>query len=220
MSTVTKKTEEDVIADTPVKSKKKLIIIIIAVLLLASGSAAAYFLLKPSHDKPGKEKEAHAEVKVTYLSLGTFTANLIHEEGDRYLQVAMEVKLTNPALAERIKTANPEVQHHINMVLQGKRPSELTGLSGKQKLARELKEQIEVVLGLRKEINVEPISAHSSVAAVNLASSSVVATSAVSAPGESAVAEAPTEESLVVPNEPNSGDSGIAEVLFTSFIIQ
>jgi len=142
----------DTPAPPPQKSKKKLIIAIAAMVLLLGGGAAALLLLKPAHTaKPEvAEKESPVAKPVSYVELGTFTANLIQEEGDRYLQVAISLKITKPELAEKIKASNPEILHRVNMLLQSKRPSELAAYEGKQKLADQIKAQVEYVLGLRR----------------------------------------------------------------------
>ncbi|OGT01745.1 MAG: hypothetical protein A2143_02425, partial [Gallionellales bacterium RBG_16_57_15] len=139
-------------APPPKKGKKKLILIIAALALLIGGGAAAFLLMKPAHptkpDEAGQvAEEAAPEAPATYIQLGTFTANLIHEEGDRYLQVAIELKITNPELEKKIKATNPEILHRVNMLLQSKRPSELASFDGKQKLAEQIRAQVEYVLG-------------------------------------------------------------------------
>jgi flagellar FliL protein len=168
-------------APKPKKSKKLLLIIIVLLLMIGTG-AATYFLVKPaavppkaatgdtdatsdtaqeaSRDDSADEKKSPPK----YISLGTFTANLIHEEGDRYLQVAISVKVSKPDLEDRFKESNPEILHHVNMLLQSKRPSELATLEGKEKLANDLKAQIERVLGLTKTINSGPQSVSAPVA--------------------------------------------------------
>jgi flagellar protein FliL len=163
----------------PAKKSKKMLIIIIAALLLIGGGATAYFLMKPAHvptkdvaddtaDDASKDtgKDAAAEDKSVppkYVTLGTFTANLIHEEGDRYLQVAISIKISKPDLEDKIKASNPEILHHVNMILQSRRPSELATLEGKEKLASDIKTQIERVLGFLKTAPVnnstQPVSA-------------------------------------------------------------
>ena len=186
-------------APPPKKSKKKLILIIVAVLLLIGGGAAAFLLMKPAPSANPDEagavaEETHPEAPPAYVQLGTFTANLIHEEGDRYLQVAIELKITKPELAEKIKATNPEILHRINMLLQSKRPSELASFDGKEKLAQQIKGQVEYVLGLRKTAPV------------------ITGPEAPGTEGEHAAQSAPAET--------HADKSGISDVLFTSFIIQ
>jgi len=199
----------------PKKSKTKLIMIVVLVLLLVGGGAAAFFLMKPSHPANPDDAEAVAEealpdVPPTYAQLGTFTANLMqeNENGDRYLQVAIELKITKPELTEKIKAVNPEIQHRINMLLQSKRPSELASFDGKQKLAEQTKAQVEYVLGLRKT---EPAiaDADATPGKEEHAVQSASAETQSSPTGTYATA-------AVMPASP----SGIAQVLFTSFIIQ
>ena len=186
------KTAPEATEAPPKKSKKMLFIIIALVIVLIGGGAVAFLLLTPAHPvKPGEHaaEEEHPKEKATYVELGTFTANLIQEEGDRYLQVAISLKLTKAELEEKIKASKPEIMHRVNMLLQSKRPSELATIEGKQLLAMEIKEQIEYVMGFRK---VAPVIAETS-----------------SMQAESAVQDALPKIR-----------SDIAEVLFTSFIIQ
>jgi flagellar FliL protein len=191
--------------DQPPKSKKMLVIIIAVVVLLAAAGAGYYFLvMKPHSEKHAKpaateeaadegdeEDEAKPKVPPKFVEIGTFTANLMHEDADRYLQVAITIKLNKPELEEKVKESNPEIQHRINMLLQSKRPSELATPEGKEILASDIKANVEYVLGLRKTQpalhQVQP-----------------------SAEGETHHAAA----------EEKPSKKGVAEVLFTSFIIQ
>ena len=192
-----KPAEDEATDASPKKGRKKLIIIIIAVaVLVIGGGIAAFLLIKPSQDAAtaeGKaatekadkaEEEALAKNPAKYVDLGTFTANLVREDGDQYLQVAITLKLVRPELEEKVKSSSPEIMHRINMLLQSKRSSELVTYEDKMRLGRQIKEQVEYVLRLRKTAPV--ISSDRS-------------------------EEVPTE---VVKR------SGVAEVLFTSFIIQ
>jgi flagellar FliL protein len=190
--------------DQPPKSKKMLIIIIAVVVLLAA-AGGAYFMLKPAHpdkhDKGAKTEEAAGEddeeegkgkVAPKYVELGTFTANLVQEDADRMLQVIISIKLSKPELEEKVKERNPEIQHRINMLLQSKRASELSSVEGKEKLAQQIKEHVEFVMGLRK----------------------FAPTIQTLQPGNKE--EGKSEK---IP-ESEHARKGIAEVLFTSFIIQ
>lgn len=195
--------------DTPPKSKKMLIIIIALVVILAGGGAAAFFLMKP-HPPKGAEAEAQVEEPAKdehaaapkYIELGTFTANLVHEEGDRYLQITISLKLSSPEMEEKIKASNPEILHRVNMLLQSKRPSELSTVEGKEKLARDLKTHINYVLGFVKK-----------------------APKIITSPEPSETTETPAPHEDHAAAEEDDGEShktqkGVTEVLFTSFIIQ
>lgn len=163
--------EEEEVDAPPKKSKKKLILIIVAVMLLIGGGAAAFLLLQPApapkHGGSAAPREAaHPEVPPKFVDLGQFTANLMREEDERYLQIAISLKVTKPELEEKIKESKPEILHRVNMLLQSKRPSELATFNGKEQLAEQIKAQVEYVLGLRKiapaissEQNAAPIEA-------------------------------------------------------------
>jgi flagellar FliL protein len=175
-------------APAPGKSKKMLIIIVAAVALLGGGGGT-YFYMKQGHNQPKNEaaKEATPEAPPKYIPLGTFTANLIREESDRYLQVAISIKITNPELEEKIKSSNPEILHHVNMLLQSKGPTELSTFEGKRKLAEDIKILIERVLGFNT-------------------------------PAPAAHPAQPASSPMAL--EPRKVNTGVDEVLFTSFIIQ
>lgn len=189
--------EEEATEASPKKGRKKLIIIMITVaVLVIGGGVAAFLLIKPSHDTTtaeGKaatekadkaEEEALAKNPAKYVDLGTFTANLVREDVDQYLQVAITLKLTRPELEEKVKSTSPEIMHRVNLLLQSKRASELVTYEDKAKLGRQIKEQVEYVLRLRK-----------------------------TAPIISSDRSEETSNEVVK-------RSGVAEVLFTSFIIQ
>lgn len=173
----------------PKKGKKKLILIIVTVVLLLGGGAAAFLLLNPEPapkrgNTPAAAEAAHPDAPPKFIDLGQFTANLMREEEDRYVQVSISLKITKPELEEKIKESKPEILHRVNMLLQSKHPSDLSTIEGKEGLAQQIRAQVEYVLGLRK--TAPPIVA-----------------------GQGAS-----------PAEAGAGKNGIADVLFTAFIIQ
>lgn len=145
---------EEAEAPPPKKSKKKLILLIAAVVLLIGGGAAAFLLLSPApapkRGGAAPTEAAHPETPPKFIDLGQFTANLMREEEDRYLQIAISLKVTKPDLEDKIKETKPEILHRVNMLLQSKYPSELATFDGKELLAQQIKAQVEYVLGLRK----------------------------------------------------------------------
>ena len=134
-------------ADAPKKSKKKLILFIAAVVLLVGGGAAAFMLLNPApapkRGGAAPAEEARPGTPPKFVDLGQFTANMAREDEDRYLQVAISLKITKPELEDKIKESKPEILHRVNMLLQSKRPSELATFDGKEKLAQQIKAQVD-----------------------------------------------------------------------------
>src|SRR3989338_7936811 len=94
----TQATEAEEADVPPKKSKKKLILFITAVVLLMGGGAAAFLLLNPApapkHGGAAPTEAAHPEIPPKFVDLGQFTANLTREDEDRYLQIAISLKIT------------------------------------------------------------------------------------------------------------------------------
>ena len=124
----------------PPKSKKMLFIIIGVVVLAIAGGAGWYFT--KGHAPEG---EHAAEVKAEpvhepkYIALGeNFTVNLLHEDGDQYLQAGITLKIVDPTLEEKIKARMPEIKSKLLFLLANKLPSELQTAAGKQKLVSDI----------------------------------------------------------------------------------
>lgn len=143
--------------DEKPKSRGKLIVIIAVVLvvLLGGGGAAAYFLLKDSGDADSeeaapekakkKEKGGHAAAPA-YVSLDRFTVNLVPETGDQYLQVELSVELEDLLASEKLKLHMPKLRNQVMLLLSSKKASELNSKEGKEHLAKEMEEQMNLVL--------------------------------------------------------------------------
>jgi len=138
----------------PKKSRKKLVLFAVMTVVLLGGAAAAFLLLNPApapkRGGAAATEAAHAEAPPKFVDLGKFTANLMREDEERYLQIEISLKITKPDLEEKIKESKPEVLHRVNMLLQSKRPSELATIEGKERLGQQIRAQVEYVLGLRK----------------------------------------------------------------------
>lgn len=143
----------------PKKSKKLLIIILAAVLVVVLGAGAAFMVLKKSSDeeagddedavetskskKKDKKKEAHAPA---FIALDPFTVNLVPENGDQYLQIALSLEIEDPTIEPTIKTAVPKLRNDITLLLSSKKASQLLTKEGKEALAEELKKAVNEVL--------------------------------------------------------------------------
>ncbi len=125
------------------KSKKKLIIIIAAVVALAGGGGAAWFFMQPKADPHKKEakKEEPAKPPV-FVTMETFTVNLQPDPDEKFLQLDITIKVPDPEQEEQLKQHMPEVRNRVLMLLTSKKPSEVTSLEGKNKLADEIAAQV------------------------------------------------------------------------------
>ena len=144
-------------AVAPKKSKKLLIIIIAAVLvLLAVGGTAAYFLMHKSADHAdeeeaatetsGKKKKGGKELAPTYVALDAFTVNLVPETGDQFLQLIISVEVADISVGDRLKMYMPKLRNNITLILSTKKASELVTKEGKEKLAEEIRDQMNTIV--------------------------------------------------------------------------
>ncbi|HND39209.1 MAG TPA: flagellar basal body-associated FliL family protein [Accumulibacter sp.] len=161
MATKDSKPAGDSAEATPAKSSKKLLIIIVAavVLVLALGGTAAFFLLKsnPEHDeengeaavekaKPVKKKKVDREAAPIYVALDAFTVNLVPENGDQFLQLIAAVEVEDAQTGDQLKVYMPKLRNDITLLLSSKKASELIAKEGKQRLAEEIKDQMNHIL--------------------------------------------------------------------------
>jgi flagellar FliL protein len=145
--------------EAPKKSKKKLFILIGAVLLvLAIVGAGVVFLLmsKQKAEHEGDEdvvqeakkpkKKADAGAPPVFVNLDPFTVNLVPEQGDQYMQVALTLELEDAHADVQIKNQMPRIRNNLTMLLSSKKASELQGREGKEQLAKEIRAEINAIV--------------------------------------------------------------------------
>lgn len=139
--------EEDLQEAAPKKSRKKLVVILLILLLLlgAGGGGAWYFFMgkKDVATKEGENVEAVADGEEAeppvFVKLDTFTVNLQPDENAEYvLQIMITLQIKKEEDIERLKLYKPQIQSRIILLLSSKKASEISNVTGKQKLAEEL----------------------------------------------------------------------------------
>jgi flagellar FliL protein len=205
----------------PPKSKKKLFIIIGVVVLLIAGGAGWYFTKgqtpEGEHTEVVKEEPVH---EPKYIGLGeNFTVNLLHEDGDQYLQAGITLKILDPSLEGQIKARMPEIKSKLLFLLSNKLPSELQTAAGKQKLVSDIIAEIDAVLGLGGSHAAPTHDAHAAPGVGTHAAPPADPHATPAADPHAAPAATAVAASGVVPPLPNK-TTGIVDVLFTAFIIQ
>jgi flagellar FliL protein len=146
-------------AEQPPKKSKKLIIIIAAalVLLLVIAGAGVMLLKKSSHDDeeevaeekepPKKEKKKkEAAAQPIFLPMEAFIVNLMPDNGEQYLQVTLSLELDDPTADGTLKPLLPKIRNNIMLHLSSKKASELISKEGKEKLAEDLRDEINSVV--------------------------------------------------------------------------
>jgi len=215
----------------PPKSKKMLFIIIGVVVLAIAGGAGWYFTKghapEGEHAEEVKAEPAH---EPKYIALGeNFTVNLLHEDGDQYLQAGITLKIVDPTLEEKIKARMPEIKSKLLFLLANKLPSELQTAAGKQKLVSDIIAETDAVLGLgAAPVHAAPVAdahaapatdAHAAPAASGHATPPADPHAAPAADPHAAPPATAAAASGVVAPLPHK-TTGIVDVLFTAFIIQ
>lgn len=78
-----------------------------------------------------------------FVTLETFTVTLqADESGEHYLQVGIDLKVTDPTVVELAKLHMPEIRNGVLTLLSSKSAAQIAGLEGKQKLSAEIQEQV------------------------------------------------------------------------------
>lgn len=194
------------------QGNKKLIIIAVAVAAIAGG-AGWFFTKGPSDPSHVEEVKVAPPQKPIFVALEPFTVNLQRETSEQYLQVGITLKIFDAKLEESIKLNLPEIRSKILLLLSTKKASELSSAEGKSRLMGEIITISNAVLGIAGK------PAQAAAAAAKPAAASQVAEAGAEA--EQAAAE-PAAEPAAAPAHaaPTEEKKGIADVLFTSFIIQ
>ena len=152
---------ENVEIVAPKKSKKMLILIAAAlVLILIIGGGAAFFLMRSHPAAEGEDPEATAEttkavkkkgakeLAPVYVALDAFTVNLVPENGEQFLQLALTVEVDNIKIGDQLKNYTPKLRNNVMLLLSGKKASELISKDGKETLANEIRDLMNEVLNM------------------------------------------------------------------------
>jgi flagellar FliL protein len=163
--------EEKAVEAAPKSGGKKMLIIIIAalVLVLIVGGAGAFFMMK-GHSGGDEEADEDEEVVVeapktrkkksappVYVDMDAFTVNLVPEQTEQFVQLILSVEVLDALAGEQIKTYMPKVRNNIMLLLSSKKASELLSKEGKEKLAEEIRDQMNKVLDPRADKDEWPI---------------------------------------------------------------
>lgn len=193
-------------AAAPAKSGGKkgiLIIAAVAVLMLAIGGGGAWFFLGHKSAAPHAEapKPKHAAAPV-FVTLEPFVINLAGDV-QHYLQVGIDLRVVDNSVSDQIKLHLPEIRNGVLLLLSSKAVEDLASLEQKNRLRDEIREVVNRPLGIISPAQKPP-------AAEGAASATAAAEPAAGAEG--AKAAEPANEAQM--------DSGVLEVLLTSFVIQ
>ncbi len=168
-------------APPPKGGKKKLILIIVAVVLLlaAGGGGFFYFKAKAAHEAEAAAEEEgaeeapakHAEKKPpkrekkkddkhtppVFVPLDHFTVNLADRDQDRFAQIGITLEVVDAKAGDEIKAYLPAIRNNILLLLSSKSAADLATAEGKEKLARQVRREAVLPMGIELEDEDEPV---------------------------------------------------------------
>lgn len=203
--------------DAAKPKSKKLLIIIIAVLVLGGGGGAGWFFTRDS--QPVEEVAVVAHVDPKFVALDPFTVNLQQEGGEKFLQVGITLKFTEPELEEKIKLHMPEIRSHVLLLLSSKHAADIIPAEGKNMLAHEIAVETSTILGLPPPPAFRPAADAAGTSAMPATSGVEIIAASAPAAAHTTPAAAPLAASAPAA-EPAGKSAAHLDVLFTSFIIQ
>lgn len=138
-------------ADEPkVKKKGRLPLFLgIFLVLCGAGGGAAWYFTQP--DAKQVEHKEPAQKPPVFVTLESFTVNLQSDGGaDHYLQVGIDLKVTEQSLVDLIKLHMPEIRNGVLLLLSSKNAGQISSLEGKQQLSKEIQEQVNKPLNVKE----------------------------------------------------------------------
>ena len=122
------------------RKKGKLVVLLAVALLVLGGGAGAWWYLtqRGAAEAPSADAKSAPAKAPIFVNLEPFTVNLLEENGDHYLQVAVVYQVSDDKVIEQIKTYMPVLRSRILLMLSSKRPSDISTPEGKSKLVGEL----------------------------------------------------------------------------------
>lgn len=98
-------------------------------------------------DKANKKKEdKHAEKTIFFELDPPFVVNFSNPGRIRFMQVAVQVSVGDPAVIERIKEYNPVIRNNLLLLLGSQNSDELRTREGKEKLRGQVLSEIQAIL--------------------------------------------------------------------------
>lgn len=132
-------------------NQKNIIILSLALsLVIAIGATATYFIM----NKNGSESESLTQMGAMY-PLDTFTVNVLSEDGnEHYLKVDMSLEMAEQDISPELEEKKDELRDIIIGIISSKSMEEVSLPDEKDKMKKEIIEQINLHLAQTKVKNV------------------------------------------------------------------
>lgn len=124
-----------------------------AAVVLISGSILGYILLTgaPEEDlSQSAEMASMPEITGPVYSMDKFIVNLNKSEGERFLEIALDLEFPDTEYMEELQARMPQLKDAILLILSNKSFPDIQGLDGKIALRKELILKINTILKKHK----------------------------------------------------------------------
>ncbi|MDF7679673.1 flagellar basal body-associated protein FliL [Enterobacteriaceae bacterium ESL0689] len=144
--------------DSPPSSSKKRPLLVIILLLIAviASAAAGYSWWQLQHINDLQAVKEEPSVAPVFMSLDTFTVNLVNPENnpDRVLYIGITLRLPDDKTRKQLNDYLPEVRSRLLMLLSRQEADKLSSEEGKQQLIAQIKEVLSppLIAGKPKQV--------------------------------------------------------------------
>jgi flagellar FliL protein len=129
-------TEEKKGEETKKAFPVKMLVIGLAVLVLlgAAGGGGFWWYTQSA----AKKEEAPKPVQAVMWAMDPFVVNLLDNNGERYLKLALQLEVTDPKGIAELDRLKPKLRDNVLDLLSAKSFRELADMAGKQRLREEI----------------------------------------------------------------------------------
>lgn len=129
--------------------KLKIIVLALVGVLVLVGGVVGYLLMSSPADVEIDEVAEAQRKPPVYETLAVFTVNL--SDRQHFLQTELQLALEDVKAQQLVKARMPEVRDVLIRLLSSKTVDELTQADGKDRLADEIRQQVNGVLGVQSD---------------------------------------------------------------------
>jgi flagellar FliL protein len=188
-----------------VRKKGLLIGVLVAVVVvLAAGGGGAWFLLHHKSDEHAAQAKPKGKPSAPpiFVTLEPFVVNMAGEV-QHFLQLGIDLRVADGSVSDQVKLHMPEIRNGVLLLISSKKVEDLASVEQKNRLRDEIREAVNKPLGIDTPA---PKPAEMAVGGV--------------APPVGAAQAAEAPKPAVATIRGPQADSGVLEVLLTSFVIQ
>ena len=205
-----KDTQPEAPSQKPVRKKGLLIgVVATVVVVLAVGGGGVWFFFHHKSDEHAAQAQPKAKPSgpPIFVTLEPFVVNMAGDV-QHFLQLGIDLRVADGSVSEQIKVHLPEIRNGVLLLLSSKKVEDLASVAQKNRLRDEIREAANKPLGIETPAP-KPAETKPAETAVG-----------ETAPPVGAAQAAEPPKPAVGATHATPPDSGVLDVLLTSFVIQ